>query len=307
MNISKKTKKKSTLKNKNPSNKKNKSSSSEKINIMTWNILARITTRYRWKIHNFLENLSEHIEQTLNRYQLILNEIKKHKQDIYCLQEVDYNFVYYIKKHLDKKYSIFFEPNSDNSKYKKNNLYGTAIIWDKTRFKSKKKMAIDINNKKLKKYTQKNSTVILFFDKKTKKQFNCVSIHLSGTNKEERYLLIDETFKKLDKKYPIIICGDFNCKYNITNCINEHKQLKNLNTFKYKKTDYSTCIFDYDNKFPKALIDGIFYTDTINLIKHNIGKKKSCKNPIYKKNSNNYSDTASGSDHFWLKGTFQII
>ena len=68
MNISKKTKKKSTLKNKKSSNKKNKSSSSEKINIMTWNILARITTRYRWKIHNYLKNLNEHIEQTINRY-----------------------------------------------------------------------------------------------------------------------------------------------------------------------------------------------------------------------------------------------
>lgn len=296
----KKSSKKKTSKKKSSKNK------SSKFNIMTWNVLTRKATQYRWKSHNYFKKLNEHMEQTLQRYKIILNNINKYKPHILCLQEFDYNLFYYLKKHLDTKYNILFQPNPSKTTYYKHDTYGTSIIWDKTRFTHKKEISVNINDKLIKSATQKNSTIILFFDKKTKKTFNCVSIHLAGNNKNEVDLLINETFKNINNNYPIIICGDFNCRHNVTNCLKKYKEFKNLKMFKFKKNDHTTCTFDYDNKYPKSLIDGIYFTNNIKPTSYNIGKK-SCKIPIYKKTTkNNYSDIKLGSDHFWIKASLVI-
>lgn len=276
------------------------------IKIMTWNVLARKATRYQSNEHMYhpdaIKHLSEHIEQTIRRYELIFEQIEKNDMDIIFLQEVDVNLYTYMKKHLKNDYQIIFNPVLDNNSNNQSLSFGTAILFKNKRFLLNKTYEI---NSKSDKYAWKNATVALLNDKKNKKgSFYCISIHLSGSQTEKNIELLKDTFKKIKKEIPILIAGDFNCRYLLSDCLLKYDQFKELNTFKIKKKDISTCTFDYDNKHKKSLIDGIFFSKKFEPITYQIGKHK-CQKKLYQKNEN-YSDINYGSDHFWIKGLIQL-
>ena len=277
------------------------------IKIMTWNVLAPKATKYQSVEHKYhpqsVKGLSEHIEQTIRRYELIFQEIVKKDMDIICLQEVDSNLFAYMKKHLKDEYQIIFYPVFDNNSNNQSFSFGTAVLFKIKRFQIKKKNEI---NSKTNKYQWKNSTIVLLKDKKTDKLFYVVSIHLSGSNPEKNIELIGDTIKKMKKDIPFIIAGDFNCRYLLSDCLSKYEKFSELKTFKFKKNDISTCSFDYDAKYKESLIDGVFFSKNFNGINYKIGKY-SCEKKLYKETKNNsYSDVVFGSDHFWIKGLLEL-
>lgn len=280
------------------------------VKLMTWNVLARSPTKYFHKEHSYLplgeEGISEHIEQTMNRYKIILEEIKKMDADVLFLQEMDYNLYYYLKKHINGRYKIFFNSVADSRTKDQSNSFGTGILWKKQRFVLRKSYEINSNTDK---YSWKNSNTTLLYDKISDKTFYCISIHLSGSNMDSNLLLLNDTFKKINKKYPFIIAGDLNCRYHLSDCLKKYYMLNDLNTYKFKKNDISTCSFDFFKKVKdkKALIDSILFNSKIQGITYKI-EKHSCKTKLYeKKDKKIYSNINYGSDHFWIKGLIQFL
>jgi endonuclease/exonuclease/phosphatase family metal-dependent hydrolase len=275
------------------------------LKVMTWNVLARMATKHNAEEHAYqpvgIKGTEEHIEQTMKRFEIILSDIIKSDMDILFLQEVDYNLFYYLQKYISKDYNIFFNSVQDYRFTDQSETFGTAVLWKKKRFVVKK--TIETNSKD-NKYSYKNCNAVLLYDKNTKKTFYCLSIHLSGKNMETNNLLLKDTFKKIDKKYPFIISGDFNCSFVLTDCLQNYKLLKDLDTFQFKKKDISTCNFDFNNKNKEALIDSIFFSQ-FSGITYKIGKSN-CKLSLYN-NKKPYSNIKLGSDHFWIQGLIQFL
>ena len=276
------------------------------IKIMSWNVLAPQATKFHSLEHKYypqtIKGLSEHIEQTIKRYELIFVELNKKNMDIICLQEVDSNLFAYMKKHLKEEYQIIFYPVFNNDSNDQSFSFGTAILFKIKRFQLKKKYEI---NSKTNKYQWKNSTIVLVKDKKTDKLFYIISIHMSGSKSEKNIELITDTIKKMKKDIPFIIAGDFNCRYLLSDCLSKYEKFSELETFKFKDGDISTCTFDYDTKNKESLIDGVFFSSDFNGINYKIGKH-SCNKKIYKEKKNNYSEGVFGSDHFWIKGLLEL-
>jgi endonuclease/exonuclease/phosphatase family metal-dependent hydrolase len=277
---------------------------------MSYNVLARGATTYQASSHKFVFNREtlqtkfkkplqvEHIEQTLQRYSKIKEEINNQSPDIVLLQEVDNYFFSYILKYL-KEYTGYFKVfiPSDIGSFDISSKFTTAVIWKKNMFEEVECKTLDSElyytlhqevvkpldrdfkkNKSL--FNNKTATLVRLKEiNATTETFSIVSVHLSGdvtknntATTETKNLLnfIFEELNKLDDTY-MVIGGDINCPIsddtleavdNDVECYKNIKEFMTKNDFtKIKQTNAeTTCDFDYSQKDDdKTVIDSIFF------------------------------------------------
>jgi exonuclease III len=271
--------------------------------IMSYNVLARGATHHMKNKHRYLigdNSQLEHIEQSLKRYNIIKDEIKHNNPDVVLLQEVDSDFFNFILEKLTiyEGYFHIFIPQKESTErpMELSNYFGTAIIWNKDKFKtvfsktldSSEYMKSEIYKKSISEidgggkkdvFGNKNATIVSLKVKdenlllKAKHEnLIIVSLHLSGdinkSNKAtpEKILLLEYVLDELNKLHPtyIVIGGDFNCPFDKeTECKNSIIELLKKNGYlNIGNLGKTTCSFDYvqeDSQAKFATIDTMFY------------------------------------------------
>lgn len=232
-----------------------------KYSIMSYNILARGATSHQEAGHKFhFENNTnpieskpsqyEHIEQTLQRFIKIVDEIKKANPDIVLLQEVDNYFYTYLLKHLPI-YTGYFKlyipvPRGDLSAN-----FATAIIWKSDLFELMSAETLDSESyyadqlplieevDRIKSpFDNKNATLVTLREKKsshtipssesesTADTISVVSVHLPGDKSKQnsaidsKKRLISYILQKMANNTAKLklIGGDLNCPIFVESC-----------------------------------------------------------------------------------------
>jgi endonuclease/exonuclease/phosphatase family metal-dependent hydrolase len=281
---------------------------------MSYNVLARGATAHQESYHKFSfstrstpeTNLLksptqvEHIEQTLQRYAKIVQELSTQSPDIVLLQEVDNYFFSYVLKHLPNYNGYFklFIP-TDSAGVARGDLssnFNTAVIWKKDVFEEVECKTLDselyyashpnaerpgatVAGKSI--FANKNATLVRLKEKNAPEEtFTVASVHLSGdtsklnkaTNEKKSLVgFVLEEIGKSPDKYKVI-GGDLNCPVTEESCPSTdccYKWIKDEmtnNNFTQigQDTTVTTCDFDYSSvKHDKTVIDSIFYSEKL--------------------------------------------
>jgi mRNA deadenylase 3'-5' endonuclease subunit Ccr4 len=227
----------------------------------------------------------EHIEQTLQRYSKIKDEIIGQSPDIVLLQEVDSYFFSYILKHLtdfNGYFKLFIPTDKDGiARGDLSSNFNTAIIWKKDKFEDVESKTLDselyytqhpevhkpgpdFRGKSI--FANKNATLVRLREKAaTEETFSVVSVHLSGDDTKSNSATIEkknlvgfvlEELTKTDDKYTVI-GGDLNCPISdlscpvvstdVDCCYKWIKQSMTKNDFNQinQTSQVTTCDFDY--------------------------------------------------------------
>lgn len=318
--------------------------------IMSYNVLAKGATTHQESAHNFhfdnnsneitgKPSQSEHIEQTIQRFEKIIKEIEQNNPDIVLLQEVDNYFYTYLLKHLPS-YTGYFKLFIPNTRGDLSSNFATAIIWNSSKFSLIKGETLDSESyyqdnptekeehekQNIKSpFDNKNATLITLektTEPKPDNNIAVVSLHLPG-DKEKKNLatpskqrLISYILQKLENNNAKlkVIGGDFNCpittricETTVDNCCYEwiYNEMKKNGFEIVNHLDTSTtCAFDYSSTPNyKTNIDTIFYSKDSMKINNYSVQTMVCKDgesSVYKKSENGYADINHGSDHAWI-------
>lgn len=314
---------------------------------MSYNVLARGATAHQFKNHKFIFNnnnnalgemnpTTEHIEQTLTRYNKIKEEITQQNPDIVLLQEVDNYFYTYILKHLPEYRGYFklYTPPPARGDLSIN--FATGIIWKNSIFDFNEVKTLDsvvYNTEELNlenpggrgvgiTFNNKNATLVRLKERDDNNEtLSVVSVHLAGdTGKQNKAIepkkalinYILNTLSKNTDKYKII-GGDLNCPLNNESCLDTdsccYQWINNImitENFKIieQDTKVTTCDFDYSTTpDDSTLIDSIFYSGPLTSNNYSV-QDIHCqheKSSVYEiNNPEMYSDINDGSDHAWI-------
>ncbi|MBI95817.1 hypothetical protein CL656_01580, partial [bacterium] len=160
----------------------------DEINIITFNCL--------------MDLYDKNITDSKNRLPIIVQYFEKYNADIICLQEITIKMKKFImnQDYIQKNYYV----TSNEPK-----IYGQLIL---SKFKPFSQNLVTINGNHMKKY------IHLLFKNNKNEYIEIFNIHLTSNEQinceEKRNIQINEIINQI-KYNKIILCGDFNCEFDI--------------------------------------------------------------------------------------------
>ena len=214
-----------------------------KYSIMSYNVLARGATAHQEDRHKFVfQNNTlplsgakpaqiEHIEQTLDRFKKIVDEIATQNPDIVLLQEVDNYFYAYLTKHLPA-YAGYFKLFIPSARGDLSANFATAVVWKREIFELLDVAAAhtldsesyyatrDYPVRIASPFQNKNATMVTLKEIASPEDTICVaSMHLAGdvskqnaaiSAKKDLVAYVLDEFGKSPARYKVF-GGDLNC------------------------------------------------------------------------------------------------
>ncbi|EDO34680.1 predicted protein [Nematostella vectensis] len=187
--------------------------------VMQWNVLADGLSGSS-PTSNFIKCPSEALSWS-TRKQRLIQGILTYEPDIICLEEVDH-FYDFFKPSLDEVgYTGIFVPKEDSPCLKfpgNSGPDGTAIFFDKQRFKLRKQQSKQLKNSD---GTLTNQTALFvhLFDNLNKKSLYCCGTHLKAkpafqdlrSAQGKSVLAFLKDFME-NEQAEVLVCGDFNAE-----------------------------------------------------------------------------------------------
>jgi endonuclease/exonuclease/phosphatase (EEP) superfamily protein YafD len=277
---------------------------SSNIKIISWNLLAHEFTHYNYQSDEHGQpNCKETIEQTICRYNIIINEIIKQDSDVYLLQEVSEQFLnkYSENSKLHDIYYIYTTFGIDMSPgtsilIKKSSSFLNICYFDKIE-------ACQLNG-------NKTSTVVSFdiLDQKIiLVSIHTVSMRNNGIEVRLYHLSqLSNILNKLidNKNMSVIIGGDFNCHKPSEYYID---LIDNTILKKFNSIDYGSLLTCKMHE-RVSCIDHIFYYGKSIKFIEKYSEKSYPFSPygIIDIEISPYAPIECGSDHSWISGLFEI-
>lgn len=277
---------------------------SSNIKIISWNILAHEFTHYNYQSdeHGNPNNL-ETPEQTISRYNIVINEIIKQDSDVYLLQEVSEEFLskYFENSILHDIYHNFTTFGNDITPgtsifIKKSSPFLNIYMLDKIEacqlngFKTSSIVSFDILDQKM----------ILVSIHTVSMRDNGIEMRLYHLSQLENIL----NYYFNDINMSIIIGGDFNCHKPSQYFIDliENSILK-----KFYSIDYGSLLTCKMHE-RVTCIDHIFYYGNYIKFIDKCSEKNFPISPygVIDLKISPYAPIEYGSDHSWISGLFRL-